>query len=262
MICEQRDGSRWYLIAGLTMAIVNATTGCNRPSPVVICHNSNCTGALDPDRDDTLAALEQSLALGPAVLDGVEVDAVWQAGACHFAHEAGHRDAPLLAEPLHLIVEYLQQQGSPHSGAAFTLLLELKSSSEADADLGKCAVQALDIFRPLAATMPIEVLVSSFDQKVLGSLALAHEDDLLHPKVGAELGTTTKLSTINRHLDFVSTTPDALLSPAFASYRDQGFEVALWNEQVTPQFLDAVQFHTPQYVSVGEAAMMRGWIGR
>ena len=110
--------------------------------------------------------------------------------------------------------------------------------------------------------MPIAILISSFDQKLLSSPALVRENAMLKPKLGAESWTTSELSAISTRLDFVSVTPDDLVSPAFARYRDHGFEVALWNEQATPQFLDSVQFQAPQYVSVGEVALMRAWIGR
>jgi hypothetical protein len=247
-----------YIAAALAVA---ALAGCDRPRPVLLCHNSNCVGTLDASRDDTMPALQASLALGPAVLDGVEIDAVWQDNDCHFAHDVGDPAAPLLVDALDVVVDYLKRVGPPHSGATFTLLLELKSAGDANADLDRCVSRAVNTLERVSHEVPIQLLISSFDQKLLKTRALKRVAAPLNMQLGAEIWTTSELGALRSSLDFVSVTPSDTDAPAYARYADQGYDVALWNEGVTPTFLDAVALHAPRYVSVGEAAVMRAWIG-
>ena len=248
-----------------TLAVALAATlfavGCERPRPVLLCHNSNCVGTLDASRDDTMPALQASLELGPAVLDGVEIDAVWQDNDCHFAHDAGDPAAPLLVDALDVVVDYLKRMGPPHSGVTFTLLLELKGAGDANADLDRCVGRAVNSLERVSHDVPIQLLISSFDQKLLKARALQRVAAPLNMQLGAEIWTTSDLGPLRSTLDFVSVTPSDTDAPAYGRYADQGYDVALWNEGVTPTFLDAVALHSPRYVSVGEAALMRAWIG-
>src|SRR5512139_622305 len=72
----------------VVLALVGA---CDRPQPLVICHNGNCASP-DVSRDDTLSALDESLALtfdGIPAVDGVEWDTFWfgAENRCLFAHD-------------------------------------------------------------------------------------------------------------------------------------------------------------------------------
>src|SRR3954469_25491180 len=74
---------------------------CDRPSPLLICHNSNCTGP-DVQRDDTLPALDEAMRQtynGLPVLDGVEIDTFWYGAEsrCLFAHDPPHGASEILA---------------------------------------------------------------------------------------------------------------------------------------------------------------------
>jgi hypothetical protein len=249
--------SRFVLLGLLAVA-------CNRPQPVVICHNGNCTGDADSSHDDTMEALQDSLALGPAIIDGVEIDAVWQDDDCHFAHDVGQADAPLLTVPIATIISYLQENGEPLSGVPFTILLELKAAGRSNAKLDKCANRAVMLLENVSTTTPIHLLISSFDERLLRSKVFKKNPaaKFLDIHFGAEIWPTTELNSLHDDLNFVSVTPSDTSSPSYGTIIDQGFDTALWNEGVTPTLLDDVMLHSPRYVSVGEAAVMRAWIDR
>src|SRR5688500_15285581 len=96
-----------------------AAPGCvDRPKGTwVMCHNANCAGPPDPERDDRLESLSESLALtyeGRPLLDGVEIDVFWHgaAGRCLFAHD--HESAPSSDEARaagEAIAEYVRRPG-------------------------------------------------------------------------------------------------------------------------------------------------------
>src|SRR5687767_8639109 len=79
-------------IASTSLLAILAVAACDRPHPLLICHNSNCAEPADAVNDDTLEALRESLAVtvnGKPAIDGVEVDLFWRASddTCIFAHD-------------------------------------------------------------------------------------------------------------------------------------------------------------------------------
>src|SRR5688572_2548703 len=104
---------------------------CTRPSPLVICHNSNCASP-DTTRDDTLDAMAESFALsfdGKPVLDGMEIDTFWDgaAGECIFAHDLDHDTATPALAAAQAIADHLATSPMPsHNGERFYAFIELK----------------------------------------------------------------------------------------------------------------------------------------
>ncbi len=67
-----------------TSVLLVLLVACDRPPSLVICHNANCAEPADPERDDTIDALRESLTLerdGLPVFDGVELDTFFRAPA-------------------------------------------------------------------------------------------------------------------------------------------------------------------------------------
>lgn len=96
--------------------LVLAVAACDRPPSLVICHNANCAEPADPERDDTLDALRESLALerdGLPVFDGVELDTFWRGAddSCLYAHDLDRDQTPAL-EPTAILAEYFGDRKS------------------------------------------------------------------------------------------------------------------------------------------------------
>src|SRR5687768_15296799 len=139
----------------------------DRPkSTWVMCHNANCVGPPDPERDDRLESLSESLALtyeGRPLLDGVEVDVFWHGagGRCLFAHdeESAPRSADATAAG-QVIADYVRQPG-PRSfnGQIFAIRMELKGfvgglgdeHTDEQARLhAECALDLFELYRQAA----------------------------------------------------------------------------------------------------------------
>jgi hypothetical protein len=115
--------------------------GLEGETPLLICHNSNCAGPTDPFRDDTMEALEESLALrhdGRPAFDGMEIDFIyWRAeDRCLFghdlAHDAGGPDALVVAER---IARHLRENEVPSwNGERFYVKIELKPEVGVDGE--------------------------------------------------------------------------------------------------------------------------------
>lgn len=241
------------------LALLALCAGCERPAQVaVICHNANCTPAHDADRDDTLAALEASLALGPAVLDGVELDLVFD-GACGFAHDL---DAPAEdpAEAAARVAEYVRAHGEP-----FHLMIELKRGAT---DLDAHADCALDVFEAVEAARDVDVIFESFEPAALRALA-ARPRFPGDARLGAALSIPAPLGYSHTLDDFDDVPLDVVdVHPAFTSPADRrvydglGLEVALWTEGVDTELFDALLADPPAYVVTSEAPLVRAWLDR
>src|ERR1043165_8296111 len=113
--------------------ILLAVTACDRPHALLICHNSNCSGA-DPQKDDSLEALDKSLALqvnGKPAFDGIEVDLFWRGsdGQCIFAHdiEFNAQRTELAFEAADKIAAYVATAPElTYGGGDFQMFVELK----------------------------------------------------------------------------------------------------------------------------------------
>lgn len=120
------------VIAGI---VTLCAAGCTPPeTPILICHNGNCAEGSPPGADDTLRALQASLALrmpdGRIPFDGLELDSVWdRAGQrCAYGHtpDPGNPD---FTDAVGAIISYLQTApvgAAAHSTREFYLKIELK----------------------------------------------------------------------------------------------------------------------------------------
>ena len=183
-----------------------------RPHPLVICHNANCTGA-DSSRDDTLDALDASLATETAAFDGIEIDFAWQDGRCVFAHapEPGAPDARLAADRIAAV------------GTPFAIYVELKPAGDPPpAAFAACALDAI-------SRMPYrELAISSFSPVLLDAIAA----DPAWPGSGlvAELLPPTRARASRAFTSRASAVDLFQVDRAsFERYRDLGVDIALWS---------------------------------
>ena len=192
-----------------------------RPQPLVICHNSHC--APGDGVDDTLDALDASLALGDTVFDGIEVDFAYnEPGGCVFSH-APDPDAPPYMAPIDRIAPWVANHGTP-SGEPFVLYIELKPDGTPPPDqMAQCALH--DAARAVPSA---QVVVSSFS----GELTNAYAQLVPGATVAAEMlpPTRTDLSTYHP-LNVVSVDPLEIDHDTLDRYRDMGLDIALWGDR-------------------------------
>src|SRR5688572_14952421 len=107
------------------MMLMTLLAACDRPNVRVICHNANCHGPTDPAHDDTISALEASLALaydGRPAIDGIEVDSFWVGAEsiCVFAHDLDEPRTTPMIEAANLIAGHFAKPGPiGHAGDPF-----------------------------------------------------------------------------------------------------------------------------------------------
>ena len=118
---------------------------------LITCHNGNCAHS-DPKRDDTMEALHESLALeidGRAVIDGIEIDLIWDPRTSRCVYEHDHIDADFAPEttvPVAAVAAHLRERRSAAAwnGETFVVKFELKPGAAPDQrDLSPAEMEAL-----------------------------------------------------------------------------------------------------------------------
>ena len=271
----------------LCSALLAVAAGCARPDPLVLCHNSNCTGTLDVHRDDTLAALRRSLEAtvdGRPAWDGLEVDTVWIArqDRCVFAHRdrAGADDAVAAAE---LIAEHLLRADRPSwNGALFVLKIELKpvvgpdlQQHDADQEVlhADCALEVADtvLAAGAAAGVEVEVIADSSDAGLLRAIrARPRWREIARRRLSADFGAprpftpdTPRLSEFaGIPLDLVEFHSGWVPDAAIEAFRSLDVDLVLWMFSASPEILAAISAYDPAYVNTSEVPLMRRWLER
>lgn len=267
--------------------------GCSRPDALVICHNANCAEPADPARDDTLAALRESLALrdaaGDPVIDGVELDSFWRGAddTCLYAHDLANlaEDTPASA-PADELAAYFAQPGPISSPAAgdrpFEVLLELKSHvSEETGDRHTPAQRAAhaacawDIYTRIAAAAltherAVRVTFEAFAPELLR--AVIDTTPPMFPttryRFGVVQGIPAPLDDQTRPLGDYAGLPIGLVELHAQWVRDTQFEairgmdadLALFMFSATVETLAAVEQYEPTLIVTNEAQFFRRWL--
>ena len=260
---------------------------CDRPQPFLICHNANCASAPDPDRDDTLEALDESLAAeydGRPVFDGMEVDTVWSApdDACVFAHDLTTSARVPATDAAERLAAWFAEPGPlAYSGDRFEVLLELKgyvdpeeTQLHSEAQLAAHAACLWDLYTilsdaALAEGRDVEVVISSFEPPLLravqaqepapGGIPYRYAGVFGIPKPLD--GQTHPLSDYaGTGIELVELHPQWLLDGQYDALRSSGLEVAFWMFSATSETLDAIDQYAPTYVTTSEAYLLRRWL--
>ena len=277
------------LSAGLALA---ATPGCvDRPKGTwVMCHNANCAGPPDPEQDDRLESLNESLALtyaGRPLLDGVEIDVFWHGAEsrCLFAHdrESAPSSAPARAAG-EAVAEYVRKP-APRSfnGQIFAIRMELKgfvgslSDEHTDEQARLHADCALDLFElyqsaALESNNAIVVIFDSSAPKVLETL-------VQRPRWPGR--STSGPVQVRLSADFVDSTPSGLAfqrleefpdvddvvfhagwvnDAHYQAFRSLDLDLTLWMFSATVETFDAVERFEPKAVLTSEAPLFRRWL--
>jgi hypothetical protein len=256
----------------------------------VMCHNANCAGPPDPERDDRLESLSESLALtyeGRPLLDGVEIDVFWHgaAGRCLFAHDLDSApsavDARVAAEA---IADYVRQPGPrSYNGQLFAIRMELKGfvgalgdehSDEQAALHAECALDLFALYERAAidSNHAIVVIFDSSAPKLLNALVQRPR----WPGRTASGPVAVRLSA-----DFVDSTPSGLAfqrlgefpdvddvvfhagwinDAHYQAFRSLDLQMTLWMFSATVETFDAVERFEPAAVLTSEAPLFRRWL--
>ncbi len=271
----------------LAAVLVTVLTACERPQPLVICHNANCASP-DADRDDTLPALAQSLALryaGRPVFDGVELDTFWyRAGRrCLFAHDLEGDTSSSPAEAATLLAEYLATTDVPAwNGERFHVFLDLKAHvTESYDDLhtdeelvahAECALDAVDTIAAAARgkghaltiafisgrPRHLEIVRDRPRFQQAGEVELLLIGDIFAPY--SDL--VPDLADYRIPLNAVQYHPDFMTDVQRETYRSLEIDLVQWSFVSTIEAFDALEKWEPTYVVTNEAELMRRWIER
>jgi len=279
--------TRTRLALALALTLALGVVACDRPAVALLCHNSNCADPVDPDRDDTLAALAESLALehdGRPAIDGVEVDLFWRGAdaTCIFAHDLQRAEAATAAEVAAALAAHLQRPGPvTFTGGPFELLVELKPhvglrEDEAHSPPQReqhaaCAWQTYDTIAAAAIAADRDVLVtfSSFAPALLDAIERQRP---AAPPVPARLaalqGIPAPLDGQAQPLDaydglpiaVVEVHPHWLLDGQVEAIAALGAELSLWMFSATTETFAAIRQHEPASVVTSEALLVRRWL--
>lgn len=259
-----------------------ALVACDRPQPLVICHNANCLGP-DTGADDTEAALVGSLALSwqaAPVLDGVEVDTLWfgAESRCLFAHDLDHDRTVPATRAGEVVGAYLASTDRPAwNGTHFYAFIELKTSvgtsftdrhtPEQYVAHGECALDVLDLIVAGASTrghqltagfiasdpMLLETLVGLPRWQAYPEVERKLVGDIVGPYQVPDLSDYHDLDVVEYHPDFLTEAEGETL-------RSQGLELAQWAYATTIEAFDALEHWEPEYAITNEAMLMRRWL--
>lgn len=276
--------------AGARLALlVVALGGCDDPRPesLVICHNANCVEPTDPEADDTLAALAESLSLtfgGRPLLDGVEIDSFWKGDEdiCLYAHDLDNAERVPAEEVAIALADHFAGQGPlTYSGQPFQVFIELKGSvgtSESDKhspeqrDLhAACAWRMYDIIADAAVdeSREVEVVFTSFEPALLVALRLQEPPEpAVRVRFGAIQGIPVPLDGQTHSLgdyaesgiELVEMHPGWMLDGQFEAVRSAELEVVFWMFEATAEIFAAIDRYEPGMIETSEARLMRGWL--
>jgi hypothetical protein len=258
------------------------------PEPRLICHNANCAGGSDT-ADDTLDALAASLALrtrdGRVLIDGIEIDSVWDRGAqtCRLAHglAPGNRQ-PEIGHAARLIERHLAEnpQGRASHGASFVLKIELKTAvttggaahtADEARRHARCVLQVVDDVTAASATSDndLEVLVDSNDPRLLKTVLeerrfLGHRDEpLARTRVPIVFETNLHTPIPDGLVVGVITASQRNIAHVKRSELDLADQrLLVWGRTLTVHQLNDIATKHPAFIGANNAAEVRAFLDR
>lgn len=270
------------------IAVVALIAGCDRPHPLVICHNANCGEPTDPERDDTLPAFRESLALqenGRPVIDGIELDSFWRGAddVCLYAHDVSNfaENTPATAPAIELAAHFAKPGPITFADTQFLVLLELKAfvsastkdhHTPAQLDLhAKCAWDIYNIVSAAAIANGRDVLVEfqSFGPELLHAVLANAPASTPTPFIlGAIQGVPSPFDDQSRPLSDYTGLPITdvqfhplwMLDAQHEAALTSGAEVSFFWFSTTSEIFAAIQRYQPFAVDTSEARLMRRWL--
>jgi hypothetical protein len=275
----------------LRCAIVGVLAACTQPHPIVICHNANCGEPTDPERDDTLPAFRESLALeegGRPAIDGIELDSFLRGSdnACLYAHDVSNtaENTPATAPAVELAAHFAKQGPITFDDkTTFLVLLELKAFVSADTKdrhtpeqrmiHARCAWDIYEIVSDaaMAANRDVEVEFQSFSPELLRAVIDNKPASPMTPySFGAIQGVPSPLDDQTRELRDYTGLPitDVQFHPLFMqtaqheAVLQSGARLSFFWFSTTSEVFAAIRKFQPFAVDTSEARLMRRWLER
>jgi hypothetical protein len=262
-------------------------TACERPDVKLICHNANCFGPTDPQSDDTLPALEASLALeyaGRPAIDGIEIDSFW-VGAddrCVFAHDLDEPRTTPVEDAANVIAAHFAKPGPISYGLEpFFVFVELKShvakdktalhTPEQRASHAACAWSIYHVISDAAIAngRAIQVVFSAFHPLLLHAMIDATPTSTPMPYAfGAVYGIPKPLDNQTRPLDeytgiplrYIEMHPQWIHDAQWEGVLSADLEPVFWMFSMTTETFAAIQQYEPSMVTTSEAMLLRRWL--
>ncbi len=272
---------------GALALVVGAGAACDRPTATVICHNANCTRPA-PERDDTIEAMRESLALefaGRPVIDGIEVDTFWRGAddVCLYAHDLDRDQTPAL-EPANELAAYFARTGPiTFADAPFRVFLELKSHVSVDksdrhtpaqrALHARCAWAVYTIIADAAVAndREVELHFSAFAPELLTAVIDETPETTAIPYHFAAIqGVPAPLDNQTRPLgdyagvpiDMVEFHNQWILDAQYEAVRSLGLDMGVFMFSATVETFAVIEHYEPRYVVTSEALLLRRWLER
>lgn len=268
-------------------ALAAALAACDRPRSLLICHNANCAEPADPERDDTLDALRESLTLerdGLPVFDGIELDTFFRAAdrTCLYAHDLDRDQTPAL-EPTAVVADYFARPGPIGHGDTFYVAVELKSHVSADKtdvhdaeELALHAACAWEVYGAIAAAAvahqrDVVMIFEAFNPDLLRAVIAATPPALPIPvEYSAIQGVPPPLDNQNRSLadyrglplSYVEFHDQWILDGQYEAVRSLGAELAMFMFSATAETFAVLEQYRPRLIYSSEATLLRRWLDR
>lgn len=262
--------------------VLLALGGCfiDRPNPLVLCHNSNCTEPHSPGRDDTLPAMRSSLALvdneGIPLIDGIELDVFRHEGRCLFAHDVDNLDGHVdIAEAAAALADHITSQPRlSHNGEQFNIKLELKPQVDGRDDADEqltCALEVYETLRTAALTSGhhLEVVFDSYNPAMLRLLNARRpaDEEFIWAKLSYDVGVPPPLTKDNYDVAKLDVPVDVMeihlswiTDTALRALRRRGIEISLWSFDLTRETLQQIESLEPRFALTGQAKTLRTWL--
>ena len=269
--------------------VVVAFAACDRPHVLLICHNSNCAEPTNPEEDDTLSALNESLALtveGKPAIDGIEVDLFWRASddTCIFAHDLGTAGNDLATQAADAIAFHITTASQlTFSGDDFQMFVEVKDTVDADKKVhhtpeqrvmhAACAWDFYTRIEQAAAARGVEIdfFFGSFGPEMLKEVIAQTPPGIPAnqlPRYESYYGVPRPLDPETRPLSDYAGLPISLVEfhsqwitdNAWEAALAQNLEVAFFMFDATVEHFAAIEQYEPTMVNTSEAILMRRWL--
>ncbi len=267
---------------------------CTQPRVLVLCHNANCAGSTDPNRDDTVQALRASLAQrfeGRPAVDGVEMDLFWNGhaddgkGRCQLAHEQREHASDASEAAREIAAHLARESVSSWNGDWFILQMELKGfvgaySEKHDPQQAvqhvECALDVMDVVETAAtlAHKRIEIVIDSAQPGLLLTLAgrerwrTRTNTDAIRLRTAADFIDSTSSNLSAQHLDDFPAVTDVVFHAGwiddahYQAFRTLGLDLTLWMFSATGETFATLRKLEPRAVITSEAMLMRRWLDR
>lgn len=271
------------------VAALALVTACDRPKVIVVCHNSNCVEPTDPEGDDTLPAMRESLALeiaGKPAIDAIELDSFWRGtdDTCLFAHDLVVPTETTIAEAATELATHITNAPQlSRNGGPFLVFLELKQFTDADEVVhhtpsqrtghADCAWAVYDTLAAAAMTSgrEVELVFASFDPDLLREVIartppttpIPYRFDTFYGIPKPLDAQTTPLDNFHGiPIDIVEIHPQWIHDAQWEGLRSLGVDVAFWTFSLTVETFAAIEQYEPEMVGTSEAQLLVRWLER